>query len=189
MARSKKSRKEGALMKKLNLKRPEKIEKEARKRKSTGNKAGSRQQVVQSKTDQNQSSQSKDPRIGSKKPIDLGVQTIVEKPKNQSSKVQTKQSSVAKVYVQDNTEALEQELLAIENNMELHALSERSEAGEELTNDEKDYLESNLARYQQLLAQLNLEQDDDEDTDTDVDSEDDMWDKLDSYNFDDYKDQ
>lgn len=188
MSRSKKSRKQGRLNPVKADKKAIFEEKPSRIRKQSGNKAGTRQQVANPKLDDQQDAEIRDPRIGSKKPIDLGiVNTLV---KTEFKKKPLSQPSVAAIQVFDDTELLEQELLAIESNEELQALSERQDAGEELSTQETEFLATNLTRYQELVSKLDLSHGEDDgpaDTDLDDDSDDALWDKLDGSDFSDFK--
>ncbi|QDO99909.1 Der GTPase-activating protein YihI [Thalassotalea sp. PS06] len=189
MARSKKSRKEGALMKAILPKRTPKVEKEKRIRKKTGNKPGTRQALDANKSSKSQSSGgNRDPRLGSKKPIALGVEQVSHpKPEPKPSK---QEPAIAAIRVVDNHQELEQELLALENNETLQMLAARDEAGEALTEAEQQELQRGMHRYQELVAELGLEeQDEDSDQDSSQVSEDVLWDKLDDYDFSDYQDE
>ncbi len=185
MARKKKSRKIGRLDPSITStpKKSELEEKQPRNRKQTGNKAGTRQEVAKPKKNQSQANSNKDPRLGSKKPIDLGIAT---KPVNKPKKEHSKGPSVAPITVLDNTPSLEEELIAIEGNMELQLLAGRADSGEELTEQEAEFLQSQLDRYQQLIKELGLEQLEEESPE--LDEEDDLWSKLDDTDFSDYKD-
>lgn len=174
-------------MKAILPKRTPKVEKEKRIRKKTGNKPGSRQDVEFNQSNKSgQSSGNRDPRLGSKKPIALGVaQSTQAKPEVKPTE---KLQPIAPVRVIDNREDLEQELLALENNESLQALAASEEAGEELSEAQQSELQAGLARYQQLVSELGLEQEQDVvmDESSEV-SEDVLWDKLDDYDFSDYK--
>ncbi|TLU65671.1 GTPase-activating protein [Thalassotalea litorea] len=188
MSRSKKSRKEGALMKAILPKRTPKEEKEKRIRKKSGNKPGSRQVTEAKQSNQANQSAQRDPRLGSKKPIALGVEQVTHsKP---APKPENRPESIAPVRVVDNSAALEQELLALENNEALQTLAARDEAGEALTEEQQSQLQAGLARYQELVSELGLEQEQDEDVQTQESSqvsEEALWDKLDDYDFSEYQ--
>ncbi|TKB46824.1 Der GTPase-activating protein YihI [Thalassotalea mangrovi] len=186
MSRSKKSRKEGALMKAILPKRTPKVEKEKRIRKKTGNKSGSRQDAsLQNDKKSKLSSSPQDPRLGSKKPIALGVSESTHPKPPKAPKQQ--EAAIAPIRVVDNTDSLEQELLAIENDENLQLLAERDEAGEILSETEQARLQSAMTRYQELVALLGLEQEEEIfEEDTQI-SEDALWDKLDDYDFSDYE--
>ncbi|WNC72426.1 Der GTPase-activating protein YihI [Thalassotalea psychrophila] len=189
MSRTKKSRKPGRAR---SISEPNKNiieEKEPRTRKTSGNKAGTRQQVAFVKTSQPDDVKDKDPRIGSKKPIDLGVaSTPVKQTKPKTKAVQQPIAAIKDVEV-DNTEieALEKELFAIEDNEELQILAARAEAGEELTEQEAQTLSASFDRYEELLAALGIETEDDDEEYEDEDSEDKLWDKLDETDFSEFK--
>ncbi|QBY04450.1 hypothetical protein E2K93_08625 [Thalassotalea sp. HSM 43] len=196
MARSKKSRKEGALMKKLNLKRPEKAEKEQRKRKMTGNKAGTRQNVAKNNTEATVDSSNKDPRLGSKKAIDLGIKVKSEKPQAKKAAV----APIAPVRVVDDApqsndvatseavmQAYEQELHNLENNEQLMLISALVESGEDISPEQMDMLDKAQSRYQELMDLLGYEQPEQDDELADDDDDEALWDRLDDSDFSDYK--
>ncbi|TRX54910.1 Der GTPase-activating protein YihI [Thalassomonas sp. M1454] len=182
MSRKKKSRKPGW----INLPKADKTtveERTPRARKSTGNKAGTRQQVANKPRVVVENTQPKDPRIGSKKPIDLGIAT---KPvKKEKKQPKDSRPLVAPIKVADDTELFEQELLAIENNTELQLLAERQEDGEVLSAEEQAMLTASLERYQELISKLGLE--DEEEIVQESDDEDELWSHLDKDDFSDFK--
>lgn len=186
MSRSKKSRKPGRL-------NPVKADKKAvvepkpsRVRKTSGNKAGTRQTIANQKVEVVVDDKDRDPRIGSKTPIDLGVKTAPVKVARK--KVKDTRPAVAPITVIDDSELWEQELLAIESNEQLQLIASRSDDGESVTEEEAELLATSLARYQQLIAKLGLEGDDEETEQVDEDlSEEDMLNKLDDSDFSDFK--
>ncbi|WNC68529.1 Der GTPase-activating protein YihI [Thalassotalea nanhaiensis] len=192
MSRTKKSRKPGRA-KTISEPRNKVIEeKEPRARKTSGNKAGTRQQVAFTKTTQTENVKDKDPRIGSKKPIDLGAPTTPVKQAKPKAKVVQQPIAPIKDVEVDTTEIelLEKELFAIEDNEELQILAARAEAGEELTENEAQTLSDSFDRYEELLEALGIEtEDDDEEYEDEVseDSEDKLWDKLDDTDFSEFK--
>jgi ribosome assembly protein YihI (activator of Der GTPase) len=185
MARTKKSRKPGsAPTAKPKLSKVELANVEKRVRKKTGKKPGNRQQeALESKSSDQNSNQKKDPRIGSKKPIDLGgavkpVQVKKQKP------IKSSQDPIAAIRtvndVNENVElSLAQELANIEADEQLQIILEKQEDEISLTQDEVNYFNSMMERHQALSAQIG----DDEKEETkivDISSEDDLWDKLDN---------
>ncbi|WP_371187377.1 GTPase-activating protein [Thalassotalea maritima] len=184
-------------MKKLNLKRPEKVEKEPRKRKVSGNKSGTRQQVASQKDASQQQTGNQDPRVGSKKPIDLGVSLKPKKPEQHKPK----QAVVAPIRVAETTtetiadeqaliDLYEQELDAIEANEEFIIIAAKLEAGEEVTLAEQQKLEQAQQRHQELLDLLGYEEDDfieDEQPVEDDDDEDALLRKFDDSEFSEFK--
>lgn len=125
-----------------------------------------------------------DPRLGSKKPIALvaaasaaaSAAPVVAKPKPEK---------VAKPKV----EALspEQELERLENDTRLTTLIDRVDEGETLQAADQQWLDTQLARHRELLAELGLLEEDDDDLDGER-SDDDLWDSLDASSLDDFKD-
>lgn len=190
MSRSKKSRKAGRLNPVKADKALETAEREARSRKQSGNKSGTRQLVARKVKDSAEAVDNKDPRIGSKKLIDLGVATKPVKEVKKSTK--DNRPSVAAIKVVDDTPVWEAELLAIESDMELQQLADKVESGEDVSEEEAKHLETSLARYQFLIEKLNLATEDDsaenseEEIVTDLD-EDALWGRLDTTDFSEFK--
>ncbi|MCQ4055510.1 MULTISPECIES: Der GTPase-activating protein YihI [Aeromonas] len=150
--------------------------KRAAKRK--GLKAGSRQQVEQQKG-KSAGKQAKDPRIGSRKPVALiveekGTKSTVSKAVKEKKLVMTP----------------EQELASIENDDRLNDLLDRLDAGEILEAAEQAWVEQRVDRYQELMDELGIiDNDDDEETDEAFEesdyeesfqpaSEDELWDRF-----------
>ena len=150
--------------------------KRAAKRK--GLKAGSRQQVEQQKG-KSAGKQAKDPRIGSRKPVALiveekGTKSTVSKAVKEKKLVMTP----------------EQELASIENDDRLNDLLDRLDAGETLEAAEQAWVDQRVDRYQELMDELGIiDNDDDEETDDTFEesdyeesfqpaSEDELWDRF-----------
>lgn len=189
MSRTKKSRKQGsAPTAKPKLSKAELANVEQRVRKKKGKKPGNRQQEAQvvSNTEQN-ANQNKDPRIGSKKPIDLGVATTSStaqsvKPKpNKVVRATSDPIAAIRRVDKDSVDValtLAQQLENIEADERLQIIIEKQEDELPLTEAEVNYFNDMMARHQHISAQL----DDDEENATDTGtarSEDDLWDKLD----------
>ncbi|MEM0555475.1 MULTISPECIES: Der GTPase-activating protein YihI [Aeromonas] len=150
--------------------------KRAAKRK--GLKAGSRQQVEQQKG-KSAGKQAKDPRIGSRKPVAL----IVEE---KGSKSTVSKAIKEKKLVMTP----EQELASIENDDRLNDLLDRLDAGETLEAAEQAWVDQRVDRYQELMDELGIiDNDDDEETDEAFEesdyeesfqpaSEDELWDRF-----------
>jgi ribosome assembly protein YihI (activator of Der GTPase) len=94
--------------------------------------------------------QQQDPRIGSKKPIPLGVTestgTKQHKPKSEKPMLSP-----------------QAELDLLENDERLDALLERLEEGGTLNAEEQSWVDAKLDRIDELMQQLGLSYDDDED--------------------------
>lgn len=138
--------------------------KEETKKKGAGKKSGSRNSVVDLKTEQqNGHSGPKDPRTGSKKPIALVAEPVVTskaKPDLQP-KARLSKAAVPGLSAAD-------ELALIENDSQLQQLLERVENNEVLTGKDAKYFNAKTARLEQLLEQLGLaEQADAEEEDDD----------------------
>jgi hypothetical protein len=133
--------------------------KRAAKRK--GLKAGSRQQVEQPKN-KSGNGQSKDPRIGSRKPV---VLVVDDKQKNPTAPKAVKEKKLVM--------APEQELASIENDDRLNDLLDRLDAGEALEAAEQAWVDQRVDRYQELMDELGIiDNDDDEDGEFPFDEED-----------------
>lgn len=194
MSRSKKSRKPGgAPTAKPKLSKVELAAVEKRVRKKTGKKPGNRQQeAIQVKDSAQSHNQNKDPRIGSKKPIDLGGSVKVPQAKAKSTKsakaVKVKQDPIAAIRTVsssdtnadiDSVESLAQALENIEADERLQTILAKQEDEIALTEQEVDYFNDMMDRHQQISAQL----DEDEEEQSSLvkpTSEDDLWDKLDN---------
>ncbi len=149
--------------------------KRAAKRK--GLKAGSRQQAEQASNKNGK--QAKDPRIGSRKPVALIVEEKSGKP------VAPKPVKEKKLVMTP-----EQELAAIENDDRLNDLLDRLDAGETLEEAEQTWVDQRVDRYQELMDELGIiDNDDDEDDDGSFDdasydepsqpaSEEELWDRF-----------
>lgn len=156
--------------------------KRAAKRK--GLKAGSRQQVEQQQS-KSGNSQSKDPRIGSRKPVVLVVDD--------------KQKLAAPKAVKEKKLVMtpEQELASIENDDRLNDLLDRLDAGETLAAAEQAWVDQRVDRYQELMDELGIiDNDDDEDDELPFDdgddaafveqepaSEEELWERFNQVDF------
>ncbi|MFM5584100.1 Der GTPase-activating protein YihI [Aeromonas veronii] len=157
--------------------------KRAAKRK--GLKAGSRQQVEQPKS-KSGNSQSKDPRIGSRKPVVLVVDDKQKKP-----------AALKAVKEKKLVMTPEQELASIENDDRLNDLLDRLDAGETLEAAEQAWVDQRVDRYQELMDELGIiDNDDDEDDELPFDdgddaefdeqkpaSEEELWDRFHQVDF------
>lgn len=94
--------------------------------------------------------QARDPRIGSKKPVQLGVVDAPVK-KQQQPKSENKMLSP------------QAELDMLENDNRLDALLERLEQGETLSTDDQNWVNEKLDRIDELMQQLGLSYDDEDD--------------------------
>lgn len=124
-----------------------------RQKKHRGNVSGSRGNVSAGSQDGNGSSrQQKDPRIGSKKPIALGVTDAPVKPKQPQHKPKSEKPMLTP----------QAELDLLENDERLDGLLERMEAGETLAKEDRQWVNEKLDRIDSLMQQLGLSYDDDE---------------------------
>lgn len=149
---------------KAHRKTREELNQEARDRKRdkkhSGHSAGSRANGSSASGSSAQSSKQKDPRIGSKTPIPLGVTDapVVKQHKPKSEKPMLSPQA---------------ELDMLENDERLDALLERLEAGEKLNAEEQKWVDAKLDRIDELMQQLGLSYEDDED-DEEEEKQDDM---------------
>ncbi|MBF7074664.1 GTPase-activating protein [Glaciecola sp. MH2013] len=110
-----------------------------RVRKKKGNKPGTRNSVVESAQEKTSRTKS-DPRIGSKKPIDL----------LRHKNIKSSQETIKAKY-----NSPQDELNAIEADTKLQALLDKAETGK-LTKLEKVYVDSTLARHKVLCGLLGI---------------------------------
>ena len=130
--------------------------------KTKGRKPGSRFNInsAQGKASAAGAKGIEDPRVGSKKPIQLITPTQLAE-------------AAAKPVAFDRKAALA-ELASIENDERLQALLDRADDGEDLTAPEVRYVDERTERFAQLAEQLGIELDDsDDDLDFDDEFEDD----------------
>ncbi|UJF19429.1 GTPase-activating protein [Vibrio sp. SS-MA-C1-2] len=154
-----------------------------KERKKKGLKAGSRNVDVVATEKANQNRGRKDPRLGSKKPIQLVLEAKPH-PKSAAAKKARKLSA-------------EQELEAIENDAQLMTLIDRIEAGEHLGAGLQSYVDEKLNRMERLMNQLGLLVEDDADVEEiepvvvksgKSSSDEDMLDTFENIDLDQFKD-
>ncbi len=167
MARSKKSRKVGLIgvRKDPDFKPSENRKSDtSRPKKHKGKPAGSRHNVEQPKLSGKKGTEKKDPRIGSKKPIQL-IKSATPTP------AQKKKYSTPS-----------QELAALEADQRLSDLLDKLDDGKSLTREQQSYVDEKMARHRILCDLLGIVEDEDEEND----GMDPMHD-LDAINIDDFK--
>ena len=141
----------------------EELNLEARDRKNDkkhrGNAAGSRANGTGGASGGNKQKQQQDPRIGSKKPIALGVTDapVVKQPKPKSEKPMLSPQA---------------ELDMLESDERLDALLERLENDETLSAEDQKWVDAKLDRIDELMQQLGLSYDDDEEEEEEEGKED-----------------
>lgn len=170
MPRQKKSRKVGKIgITKTEAPRKPKKTPSVKSKTTSGNKSGTRQQVGGETANNKSSQQQRDPRIGSKKAINLN------KYQDQPTTNVIKQKHLSP----------QQELDAIEQDLKLEQLLAKREANR-LNANEKRYLESSLKRHKELCEILGIQMNpqDTEETADDIDP----FAQLDAIRLDDYKD-
>ncbi len=123
-----------------------------RQKKHSGNAAGSRASGSDSASGSRGQNKQKDPRIGSKTPVPLGVSkaaapvTRQQKPKSEKPMLSP-----------------QAELDMLETDERLDALLERLEDGDTLSSEDQAWVDAKLDRIDELMQQLGLSYDDDED--------------------------
>lgn len=140
----------------------EELNQEARDRKHQkkhrGHAAGSRASGSEGASGSKNSNKQKDPRIGSKTPIPLGVtEKVTKQHKPKSEKPMLSPQA---------------ELDLLETDERLDALLERLEAGETLSAEDQSWVDAKLDRIDELMQKLGLSYDDDEEEEEDEKQED-----------------
>lgn len=120
-----------------------------REKKHRGNASGSRANGGDGASGSGRGRQQKDPRIGSKKPIPLGV---TDTPVNKQHKPKSEKPMLSP----------QAELEMLETDERLDALLERLEEGETLSADDQAWVDAKLDRIDELMQKLGLSYDDDE---------------------------
>ena len=134
-----------------------KAREDKKKRKHKGLASGSRHSNAE-QNKHNQVVEQKDPRIGSKTPIPLGVtEKVTKQHKPKSEKPMLSPQA---------------ELELLETDERLDALLERLEAGETLSAEEQSWVDAKLDRIDELMQKLGLSYDDDEEEEEDEKQED-----------------
>jgi len=131
-----------------------------RQKKHRGHTAGSRATGGEASSAGKKTGQQQDPRIGSKKPIPLGVTESTPATKQHKPKSEKPMLSP------------QAELDLLENDERLDALLERLEEGETLTAEEQSWVDAKLDRIDELMQKLGLSYDDEDDEEEDEKQED-----------------
>lgn len=150
--------------------------------KRKGLKAGSRQAAAADKGAANAAGQKKDPRIGSRKPVPLVVAESQKAVVNKPAKPNKSPEQIAEQLAKQQQLKLEQELAAIENDERLNLLLDRLDDGQSVSAEDEAWLDGKLARHQELLAELGI--DDEEDEDEQAASPDDLLQRFIEDDFD-----
>ena len=162
--------------------------KDKKPKKKTGLKSGNKQQVAVKKQKQSTNKTAKDPRIGSKTPIVLVKETPKQAPKTPRSL--NERSGIAAIQKAPEPLSLAEQLAAIENDERLWSITEQQENGQELSQADLDYYNQQMDEYQRISEQLGADQDNDEtqesaqDKDDDSLSEEELWQKFNSDDYD-----
>lgn len=152
-------------------------------KKKTGKEAGNRQKEAQVNVINNQSvSKNKDPRIGSKTPIDLGkpVNTAL---KNKATKKVVTNSPIAAIRAVEASESLTDQLARIEQDPRLLEILKKQDDDIALSVEDVNYFNTLMEQHEKISVALGLDEEDDNEivtTTNKSDSEDDLWDKFDN---------
>ena len=133
-----------------------------RDNKRKGLKAGSRQAVEQETSGIKSGSGSKDPRVGSRKPVALVVEPAKKPVAAKPAKAVKTAEQIAEQQAKQLQLKLEQELAVIENDERLNLLLDRLDDGLSVSADDEAWLDARLARHQELLVALGMDDDDDD---------------------------
>lgn len=148
MSRSKKTRQVGESTAKFKPRQKKSERVLAAKKQNNGHKSGSRHNEHLLKTATNgESAKTKDPRHGSKKPIELFAN---ETPKSVNV------AASKKPKLND-----EQKLIKLENDPKLNQLLDMLEEGRELSTNDQQWLEKQLTEIETLLTKLGISEEDD----------------------------
>ena len=159
-------------------------------KKKNGKQSGNRQkEAFESSQTSGNNNQPKDPRIGSKKPIDLGVP--VRAVTNVKKAKANKKTPIAAIREVDNNDALEQEIYAIEDDSQLQAILAKQDDDIALTEAEVDFFNEKMTRHEELRQALGWNDDEEDETanntmNGEID-EDALWDKLDKPDMSDFE--
>ena len=148
--------------------------------KRKGLKAGSRQAAAAEKGAANAAGQKKDPRIGSRKPVPLVVAESQKKAVSKPAKPNKSPEQIAEQLAKQ--QQLKLELAAIENDERLNLLLDRLDDGQSVSAEDEAWLDTKLARHQELLAELGI--DDEEDEEEQAASPDDLLQRFIEDDFD-----
>ena len=198
MSRTKKSRKPATAPKakpKLSQKELNQVEK--RPKKLTGKKPGNRQLEAQQKPKKISNSIQQDPRVGSKKPIVLIKETsskkVEQKSNDEIAPINFTEIENMMDEILIDEDALMAELTAIEQDETLQKIAIKE--ADEVTTEEVDYFNHNMARHQEICQLLGIEYGEEVENEEDVSSssiesstenrqdEEALWDKLDNNDF------
>ncbi len=187
MSRTKKSRKQGAgsIGAVKDDKKKVLVPVDRKPKKKNGKVAGNRQkEAFESNKKQAVKVENKDPRIGSKKPIDLGVPVKAKpQPFKAKNKAKVESSPIAAIRVVEADTSLEQELYAIEEDSRLQSIIAKQEDNISLNDEDVDYFNEKMERHQQLREILGLDDEEEDESSTGTEktsSEDDLWNKFDN---------
>lgn len=119
-----------------------------RQKKHRGNAAGSRANGSSASQNLSRKGGAKDPRIGSKTPVQL---TVSDEAKVQKTVLKEERAHRAEPL------SAEKELARLENDERLNELLDALEAGKALSDEEHDYVNDTLDRIDELMVQLGID--------------------------------
>jgi ribosome assembly protein YihI (activator of Der GTPase) len=194
MSRNKKSRKQGtgSIGAVKDDKKKAIVPVDRKPKKKTGKQAGNRQKEAFDAGKESQTpAENKDPRIGSKKLIDLGtpIKAAIQ-PFKAKNKGKADTSPITAIRVVEPDTSLEQELFAIEEDTRLQSILAQQDEDISLSNEDVDYFNEKMERHQQLRELLGLEDEDEDEssvTTSKAKSGDDLWDKFDNSNLSEFE--
>ena len=161
MAQKKKSRKVGLIGVRKN---PNHVNTKSseRPKKHKGKAPGSRHNVEQKKTEKASGNANKDPRLGSKKPVQL-VKSV-------AAKIEKRKYATPA-----------EELAAIEADDRLAGLLDKLDGGKTITKEQQHYVDTQMARHKVLCDLMGINEGEDEEEEID------NFDALDALKLDDYE--
>lgn len=189
MTRHKKSRKPGvgsSGIRKADIKEQQ-AQKEKRLRKKTGLPSGNRTQVSKKKSDNGNGSTNKDPRIGSKAPILLGKADI-KKASPTKIKLNSAITPLAKVRAVEPNIDIQAEIESIEQDSWLLDIVEKQEQGQSLSEQEIAHYNSLMEKHQALSVLLPDDESEEDAADEPL-SEDDLWDKFNDLDINEFEEE
>jgi len=194
MSRVKKSRKPGVGKREVLSEADKKLitPKAKKPKKKVGKQPGNRQKEALEQKNTTQSSNApKDPRLGSKKPIDLTPKaeakaTFTSTPKKEKP---TPIAAIRMVEpVTSSTSELEDEIYAIEDDSQLQHILALQDSDSDLTEEQVNYFNQKMDRHQELRELLGWDDEDEfDEEELNNNSEDDLWDSLDKTDLSKYE--
>lgn len=133
--------------------------------KRKGLKPGARNSVESKEQKQAREAKNKDARVGSRKPVSLVVEAPVKAPK--PVKPAEPKQEKKEVIPEQQIAKWERELDKLENDDRLNALLDKLELEQPVSDEDQEWLDKKLARHQELLKLLGLNEEEKEGSDPD----------------------